>query len=151
MHELLTEIERAIEARGMTARQASMNAIGNPDMIRGLRRGRSPTLERLRALCEVLGLELYVGRPRGPWLLDERRLELAVETAERGLAASGQTLSPADKARFLVPVYELIGDEHAPANAARVRRILRTVTTGSSGPEPDSPDAADEEAGERPI
>ena len=149
MHELLTEIERAIKARGTTARQASMDAIGNPDMIRGLRRGRSPTLERLRALCEVLGLELYVGRPRGPQLLDERRLELAVETAERGLAASGQTLSHADKARFFVAVYQLIGDEHAPANVARVRRILRMVTSGNRGSDPDSPVAGEEEVGER--
>ena len=105
--------------------------------------------DRLRALCEVLGLELYVGRPRGPQLLDERRLELAVETAERGLAASGQTLSHADKARFFVAVYQLIGHEHAPANVARVRQILRMVTSGNRGSDPDSPVAGGDEMGER--
>ena len=109
-----------------------MEAVGNPDMVRGLRRGRAPTVDRLRALCEVLDLECYVGPRRNPDPLDERRLELAVETAERGLAASGQTLSHADKARFFVAVYQLIGEEHAPANAARVRQMLRMVTKGES-------------------
>lgn len=132
MSDLLSEIERALETRGMSGRRASMQAVGNPDMIRGLRRGRSPTADRLRALCEVLDLEFYVGPRRDPDPLDERRLELAVETAERGLAASGQTLSHADKARFLVAVYQLIGEEHAPANAARVRQVLRMVTKGES-------------------
>ena len=89
-------------------------------MIRGMCRGRLPTADRLRALCDVLDLEFYVGRRREPGPLDERRMELAVETAERGLSASGQTLSYADKARFVIAVYQFIG-EHGPANAARVR------------------------------
>ena len=131
---LLNEIERAIRARGWSARQTSMEAVGNPDMIRGMRRGRSPTADRLRALCEVLDLEFYVGRRREPDPLDERRLELAVETAERGLAASRRTLTHAEKARFFVAVYQLIGEEHAPANAARVRQVLRMMTEGEPYP-----------------
>ena len=139
MHDLLTEIERAIKSRGWSARQASMAAVGNPDMIRGIRRGRSPTADRLRALCDVLDLEFYVGRRREPDPLDERRMELAVETAERGLSASGQTLSHADKARFFVAVYQLIGEEHGPANAARVRQMLRMVSGGDLGSQSDTP------------
>ena len=139
MQDLLAEIERALEERGMSARQASMEAIGNPDMVRGLRRGRPPTVDRLRAICEVLDLEFYVGRRRAPDPLDERRLELAVETAERGLAASGRTLSHPDKARFFVAVYQLIGEEHAPANAARVRQVLRMVSGRDPGRESESP------------
>ena len=130
MQDLLAEIERALKQRGMSGRQASMEAIGNPDMIRGLRRGRAPTLDRVRALCEVLDLEFYVGRRREPDPLDERRLELAVETAERGLASSRRALTHAEKARFFVAVYQLIGEEHAPANAARVRQVLRMMTEG---------------------
>ena len=95
MHDLPTEIERAIKAGGWSARQASIEAVGNPDMIRGMRRGRSPTADRLRALSDILDLDFYVGRRREPDPLDERRMELAVETAERGLAASGQTLTRA--------------------------------------------------------
>ena len=90
-------------------------------MIRGMRRGRSPTADRLRGLCEVLDLEFYVARRREPDPLDERRLELAVETAERGLSSSRRILTHAEKARFFVAVYQLIGEEHVPANAARVR------------------------------
>lgn len=33
-------------------------------MIRDMRRGHVPSVERLRSLCEVLGLEFYVGPPR---------------------------------------------------------------------------------------
>ena len=139
MHDLLTEIERAIKSRGWSARQASMEAVGNPDMIRGMRRGRSPTADRLRALCDVLDLEFFVGPRRQPDPLDERRMELAVETAERGIAASGQTLSHADKARFFVAVYQLIGEEHGPANAARVRQMLRMVSGGDRGSQSDTP------------
>ena len=36
----------------------------------------------------------------------------------------------AEKARFFVAVYQLIGEEHAPANAARVRQVLRMMTEG---------------------
>lgn len=116
-----------------------MEAVGNLDMIRGLCRGRSPTADRLRALCEVLDLESYVGRRREPDPLDERRMELAVETAERGLAASIRTLTHAEKARFFVAVYQLIGEERAPANAARVRHMFRMVSGGDGGSECDSP------------
>ena len=139
MHDLPTEIERAIKAGGWSARQASIEAVGNPDMIRGMRRGRSPTADRLRALSDVLDLDFYVGRRREPDPLDERRMELAVETAERGLAASGQTLNHADKARFFVAVYQLIGEEHGPANAARVRQVLRMVSGSDRGSQSDTP------------
>ena len=60
-------------------------------------------------------------------------MELAVENAERGRAASRQTPSHADKASFFVAVYQLIGEEHAPANAARVRQVLRMVSKGDGG------------------
>ena len=88
MHDLITEIERAIKSRGWSARQASMAAVGNPDMIRGMRRGRSPTADRLRALCDVLDLEFYVGRRREPDPLDERRVELAGAMVESGVRMS---------------------------------------------------------------
>ena len=57
-------------------------------MIRGMRRGRSPTADRLRALCDVLDLEFYVGRRREPDPLDERRMELAGAMVESGVRMS---------------------------------------------------------------
>ena len=61
MDDLLREIERAARARGWSARRASMEAVGTPELIRDMRRGRVPSVERIRALCEVLNLEFYVG------------------------------------------------------------------------------------------
>ena len=128
MQDLLAQVERALRTRGWSGRQASLMATGSPELVRGMRRGRDPSVSRFRALCEALELEFYVGPPRDTLPLDERRLELAIETAERGLAASGQTLGFADKARFFVAVYGLIGQDHAPANALRLSRLLRMIS-----------------------
>ena len=127
MQDLLAQVESALRKRGWSARHASLMAGDSPELVRGMRRGREPSVTRFRALCEVLGLEFYVGPPRDSLPLDERRLELAVETAERGLAASGQTLGHADKARFFVAVYELIGEHRGPANAVRLSRLIRMI------------------------
>ena len=60
----MREIDAALERRGLSARAASIQADGAPEMIRDMRRGHVPSVERLRLLCEVLGLEFYVGPPR---------------------------------------------------------------------------------------
>lgn len=62
--DILREIDAALERRGISARAASIRAQGAPEMIRDMRRGHVPSVERLRSLCEVLGLEFYVGPPR---------------------------------------------------------------------------------------
>ena len=41
-----------------------MRAHGSPELVRDMRRGHVPSVERLRSLCEALGLEFYVGPPR---------------------------------------------------------------------------------------
>ena len=64
VEDILREIDAALERRGISARAASMRAQGAPEMIRDMRRGHVPSVERLRSLCEVLGLEFYVGPPR---------------------------------------------------------------------------------------
>ena len=43
---------------------ASRKAVGNPYLIRNMRRGGWPSVENLQALCQVLGLEFYIGPPR---------------------------------------------------------------------------------------
>ena len=66
MRELLMEFERALRARNLSASQASMQAVGSKELIREMRRGRVPSVERVRALCEVLDLEFHtLRRPAG--------------------------------------------------------------------------------------
>ena len=64
MEDLLAAVNAALRARGWSARQASLEAVGSDQFIRNLRRGRVPPVDKLRALCDVLGLEFYIGPPR---------------------------------------------------------------------------------------
>ena len=61
---LLKIIDQALNKQGISARQASILATGGPELIRGMRRGSIPSVERIRALCEVLKLEFYIGPVR---------------------------------------------------------------------------------------
>ena len=124
MERVLQEIERALRARHMSARQASIEAVGNAELVKRLRRGEVPTVERLAALCEVLELEFYIGPPRDSAPVDEDRLGLAVETAVLALRERAEALRPGDLARLVVAAYALIGAE-GPANAERVHDLIR--------------------------
>ena len=137
MEELVAEINRALRQRGLSAREASMRAVGSPELVRDMRRGYVTSVERFHALCEVLDLEFYVGPRREEAPVDERRLELAVEAAERGLAAGGGPLSYADKARLLVEVYQLLGKERGAASAERLQRLIAVAGSQGSGRSPD--------------
>ena len=129
MRELLTKIERAVRARGWSARQASIQAVGTPELIRDMRRGRVPSVERFRALCEALDLEFYVGPHRESNPVDIRRLERALETAEKGLHSMGQVMGHAEKARVVSVIYDLIGEGGERENAARIVNLLEAVST----------------------
>ena len=128
--ELLREIERAVRERGWSARQASMLAVGTPELIREMHRGRVPSVKRVQALCQVLNLEFYVGPPRDERPVDAERLERALETTERALASTGRTMGPPDKARAVSAVYDLIGEGHGAANARRVVSLIEAVARG---------------------
>ncbi len=104
MQELLRDIERAVRARGWSARQASMRAVGTPELIHNMRRGRVPSVERVKALCEVLGLEFYVGPPRAAAPVDTGRLGRALEITEQALAATARHMSHSDKAQAVSAV-----------------------------------------------
>ena len=131
MEDLVAAINAALRARGWSAREASMRAVGSPELVRDMRRGYVTSVEKFRSLCEVLDLEFYAGPRREEAPVDERRLELAVEAAERGLGTSDQGLSYAAKARLLVEVYQLIGKE-GPASAARLRKLIHTARGGDA-------------------
>ena len=95
----MAQINRALRERGWSARQASLEAVGAPELIRNIRRGHLPSMERMQALCEVLGLEFYIGPRRESGTVDELRLEDAVDSTERTLQAAGIELDPPTKAR----------------------------------------------------
>ena len=130
MEKLLREVERAIQARGWSARQASMEAVGSPELIRSMRRGQVPSVERVEALCKALDLEFYVGPPRAERPVDSERLEQALETTERALMSTGRRMSLPDKARAVAAVYDLIGEGRGRANAGRVLRLLEAMAKG---------------------
>ena len=52
-----------MRAQGMSAITAALAAGLKRDTIRSVLRGRSPSLGRVVAICEALGLELRIGRP----------------------------------------------------------------------------------------
>ena len=136
MQELLDHIERALEERGLTASQASLRAVGSKELILEMRRGRVPSVERFKALCEVLDLEFYVGpRRRGP-PVDAARLERALEAADHGLGLAARAMDSATKARFVAAIYDLIGeDATAERNATRILQLIEAMADHRGGDE----------------
>ena len=131
MDDLTTTINRALRARGCSAHQASLEA-GSPELIRNIRRGRMPSVERLKVLCEVLNLEFYIGPAREAGAIDERRLREAVVSTERTLGTHGIALAPEAKADAIAAIYDLLDRERAPATAARVEQLVEALAGRAS-------------------
>ena len=128
MRELLSEFERAMRVRGLSASQASMQAVGSKELIREMRRGRVPSVERVKALCDVLELEFYIGPRRRPAPVDAERLERALEAADHGLGLAGRAMDYPHKARFVSAIYDLIGEDDAAAkNAERILHLIEAM------------------------
>ena len=83
MEDILREIDAALERLGLSARAASIRAQGAPEMIRDMRRGHVPSVERLRSLCQVLDLEFHVGPRRARGSEREGAPDLLLSTLER--------------------------------------------------------------------
>lgn len=72
------EIYELLEARrlelGLTQLQLGQLAFGRPDSsaIQNLKRGSSPTYERLSAIARALNLELYLGPPRPKGMAEDK-------------------------------------------------------------------------------
>ena len=60
----LAPILEAVQMSGRSERQVSLTATGQPTAIAMLKTGRVPSVKRVQALCEILGLEFYIGPPR---------------------------------------------------------------------------------------
>jgi phage repressor protein C with HTH and peptisase S24 domain len=75
--EVIARIERKLDQHGMTDREASLKAVGKPDLIRDMKRRRGlPTSERLARLAKLLGTTsdwLIHGGLEGP-ILDRAML-----------------------------------------------------------------------------
>lgn len=59
-------VERALSAQNLSARRASIDVVGHDGLIRDIRAGRIPSADRIAALFEYLGLEVYFGPKRSP-------------------------------------------------------------------------------------
>ena len=138
---LMATINRALRDRRYSASRASTEA-GSPDLVRNIRRGRMPSLERLNALCEVLDLDFYVGPRRHAGAIDVRRLREAIASTERTLGAHGIALQLEARADAIAAVYDLLDRDRAPATAERVRELIealgrvagRCALSGAFGP-----------------
>lgn len=125
----MATINRALRVRRCSARQASLEA-GSPELIRNIRRGRMPSVERLKLLCEVLELEFYIGPAREAGAIDQRRLREAVASTERTLGNHGIALEPEAKADAIAAVYDLLDRDRAPGTAARVKQLIDALGRG---------------------
>ena len=129
MEDVVAVINRALRARGWSAQKASVESGGSPELIRNLRRGREPRLAQLKALCDVLSLEFYIGPPRRVGAVEERRLEEALEATERALRAHSIRPAAHDWARAVAALYELLDRQNEPATAQRVERLMEALTS----------------------
>ncbi|MCZ4258259.1 helix-turn-helix domain-containing protein [Sulfitobacter sp. G21635-S1] len=66
--EIFDLIEEHRKRLGLSQAEVALRAFGQNSTaaIQGLRRGKSPGIERLSSMCEVLGIELYIGPKRTP-------------------------------------------------------------------------------------
>ena len=131
MEDLLDLINATLRARRWSARQASIEAVGNDQLIRNMRRGQVPSVEKFRALCAVLGLEFYVGPPREVGSVDEQRLKHAIVTTEQTLHDEALELEFEDKAQVIAAVYELMDQGSSPSTVARVKRLVAGLSAGT--------------------
>lgn len=61
---LRAAVEAALEERNLSARRASIDVVGHDGLIRDIRAGRIPSVDRIEALFDYLGLETYFGPRR---------------------------------------------------------------------------------------
>ena len=59
----LQDIEKALKKSGLSASEASRRATGSPNVIRDMRAGREPGIDRYKKLCNVLGVDFYTSLP----------------------------------------------------------------------------------------
>ena len=91
-----------------------------------MRRGQTPSLDRVAALCEVLDLEFYIGPHRvfGDTGFDLGRVVLALEALDQVFPDAAGRLSLHERGQLLVAVYAHLKGEDVRANAQRVSELI---------------------------
>ena len=126
MSDFVELVDRVLVERGWSARQVSIEAFGTPNAIDNMRRGRVPSLERVRTLCEHLGLECYVGRRRvmeEPGLHIER-LAAALEAVKADFPKVEEVLSVYDWAALVATIYALVDEQDVHRDQRRIREVI---------------------------
>ena len=133
MEDVLDQIERALARRGCSARRASIEAAGSPHLVRDLRRGSGTSVQKMRALCEVLDLEFYIGPRREFAALDDDRLVAAIEAFDRVCGDIELTMSVNrhDRARAIGAIYGLLLHADMPVERSpefvRMQRVMESM------------------------
>ena len=105
---------------------ASRLAVGNHYVIYEIRKGREPKFETVRSVCEALGLEFYIGLPRGD---QDGASAQASEPppADAGVPAASAALDPA---AFATDVKEAVRDQMASILKVEAQAIRQEVCEG---------------------
>ena len=144
-------IERELAKRHLSPITGALRAGMNRDAIRSVMRGRIPSVDRVAEICDALGLEFYIGPPRGdegataerkavpydPTLAPEicRDMEMCARWLIRAVVAVGgdpipEDLWPAlDERRGLaaLPALAAVGDAPPPAETVNDDDTLMMV------------------------
>ena len=150
--EILTLFESRMRALKMTQVDLSLRAFGKEDnsAIQSLKRGASPGFDRVAAMAEALGLELYLGMPRATptgFSDDAVPTDLQTTVASRGgyrqipwlnpdrLKGSSPVAFAQDwidsNAFFIERMYAVLPDEIHVADTLATR-ALAVIDTGKS-------------------
>ncbi|WP_299773204.1 hypothetical protein [uncultured Tateyamaria sp.] len=137
---LIQQVADRLERLGTTPFAVERAANLPEDAVRSVLRGGKKggtTINRAAAICEALGLELYIGPPvsreaiedaaqRAAALSDTERLAAAISAVEMGLSQSKRKMKPAKKVEVILLAYELLGDLEVDAEE-KIIRLVKTV------------------------
>lgn len=147
--DLVKLIEDRCRRLKLTESQLSQAVVGHGSLVSDLRRNRSPSVKRLERICDVLGLEFYVGIPRegpswGPLAISADLPQRIQERLEK-LAAEYEDWPDARRQDFMERFVDTMagllgpwpyGDEHAspppPLRREATTELLQQVHRGAS-------------------
>ncbi|EEE37692.1 hypothetical protein RKLH11_1528 [Rhodobacteraceae bacterium KLH11] len=135
--QLQAVVNDALLAKGVSARQASFDIVGHDGLIRDIRAGRLPSIDKVQAIAEYFGLELYIGPPvshdakedaakRAAAFSDTERLAVAISAVEDGLSQSKRKMKPAKKAEVILLAYELL-DNLEDESEEKIIRLIKAM------------------------
>ena len=135
LKQLLATIKDRCRELGLSEGEFSQAVAGHKTVLTDIRRGRSPSAERLKKISEVLDLEFYIGPPRPVFSLLPKGT-LKSDLTDRELAAIAKALRTADAAEgsndFLIGALKAgllagtssgdVPDDHALSDMAQAMR-----------------------------